>query len=649
MHRVHRISLRPGLARAFAALAAAALLLAGPATAPGWAASGSPTASASATASAPASASAATTAHSTDFRIGTSTALDSDNVFAQEQSISDDATQLGYDLLLNYSTGTGQPDFANSLATSYTVSKDALTWTFNLRPGVLWSDGTPFTSADVQWTYRAVLANQTNVLRGYLTNVGSVSAPGPLTVVLHLTSPDARISSIFIPILPKHVFSRYPVDKLDKITWPLPAVTTAPYQMTSYHENGTTVLTANPLFRGAQPAVRRVLFVYYGDQQSELQDIKLGNLDLIPDGNARWNTQLGGEKQIQAWGGAQPGYDVLGFNACPKGGAGACSGPGPDVHTDVVQNQAIRTALAYAVNRPDISKTVYAGANQPAYGLISPYYTLYYKDWSTDPQIGYRFSLAKAKQTLAAGGWNCATSPCTRDGVKAEFDLDVLTTDASGQNAVRRIVASAAEVGITIHMQVVTQDALNNLFYAKGATASTYAPDEDAYYEEWSGDATPDLNLEVLRTGDTWQDSFYSNPQYDKPSLAALQSTDFAQRVSLMHQAERIAMTDLPYIPVVYAYGDMLTRTDTWHGYQGSPGGSQGLPFAVNWLQITALQPGPAPDAVTTAASGSAGGDGGGGLPVPAGILLALLVGVVGYAFGVRRGRRFQVVDWTDE
>ena len=496
------------------------------------------------------------------------------------------------------------------------------------------------------WTYRAVLANQTNVLRGYLENVSSVDAAGPLTVVLHLSSPDARLSSIFVPILPEHVFSRYPVAKLDKITWPLPAVTTAPYRITSYNREGTTVLTANPLFRGARTAVRRVLFIYYGDQQSELRDIKLGTLDLVDDGETHWISELRDNTRVRTWGGSQPGYQVLGFNSCPPRGAGDCTGPGSDVHVKVVQDHAIRTALAYAVNRPDISRTVYGGANKPAYGLISPFYTLYYKDWSKDPQIGYPYSLSTARAVLKAGGWNCSTSPCTKDGTKAAFNVDVLTSDSTGQNAVRRIVASAAEVGISIRMQVVTQDAMNNLFYAPGSKSGSYAPDEDAFYETWSGDTTPDLNLEVLRTGDAWQDAFYSDPAYDRLTLAALRASDMRQRVSLMHQAERIAMTDLPYLPVVYGYGVMLTNDATWHDYQMSPSGSQGLPFGTNWLQVTSLKPGPAPASATADASAPTAS---GGLSIVVSVLIALLMGVAGYLLGNRRGRRFVAIDWTDE
>lgn len=580
-----------------------------------------------------------------DYRIGDTQPVDSVNPFNEQNEISYDLTSLSYDLLLNYRTADLQPDLDNSLAQSYTASPDGKTWTFQLHPDITWSDGQPFTSADVKWTYDAARENTTNVMNAYVAGVASVDTPSPTTVVLHLKSPDVRMSSIFVPILPEHVFDKYPVKKLDKIALPLPNVTTAPYQITSYDKRGTTILTANPNFRGSKPAVQRILETYYGNQDSLLRDLQGNKLDMVVDGNVQWTKQLSGAKDIQQWSGAAPGFQEVAFNSCPPGGAGECSGVGKDVHVKVVQDHAIREALAYAIDRPNIAQTVYAGVPEPAYGIISPYYASYYQDWSTDPDIGYQFSLDKAKQVLAAGGWNCSSNPCTKDGTKAAFTLYVRSDDEPGQNAMRRVVAWAGQIGIKITLSIVTEDALNNKIYAPGK-GDKYAPDYDAFYWAWTGDPTPDFNFSVLQTGNAWSDSYYSNPQYDTLTKQALATTDTTQRVDLLHQAEKIAMTDLPYIPIVYSVSYDLTRTDTWHNYQPSPSGKDGSPIGTNWLQMTMLQPGPAP--APAAASGAAtpapgtapaaaASSGSGGFPTWA--IVVIVVVVVG-GLGILVGRR---------
>lgn len=531
----------------------------------------------------------------TDLRIGTIQPLDSVNPFNQQNDIAYVISAIAYDQLLNYSTADLSPDLDNSLASAYEVSDDGMTWTFHLHPDITWSDGVPFTSADVKWTYESARDNETNVMNTYVAGIDSIDTPDDATVVLHLTGPDVRMSSISVPILPEHVFKDIPVDQLDKIDLPLPSVTTAPYVITTFDKTGTTILEANPKFRGAQPAVKRILETSYGNQDSLLRDLQGGALDVVSGGQFQWTNQLVGPPgaDIQQWSGVSSGFQEIAFNSCPPGGAGDCSGVGPDVNVKAVQDPAIRKALAYAIDRPTIAKTVYADVAEPAYGIISPYYASYYKDWSTDPDIGYAFSLDRARQVLADGGWDCSASPCTKDGAKAAFTLNVRTNDPEGQNAMRRVIASAGEIGIEITLSVVTEDALNNLVYAPGPD-DTVAPDFDAFYWAWIGDPTPDFNFSVLQTGSAWTDSYYSNTAYDDLTNEALGEPDFGKRVDLLHQAEKIAMTDLPYIPIVYSVTYDLTRTDTWHGYQPSPAGDAGSPIGANWSQVTGLQPGPA-------------------------------------------------------
>lgn len=222
----------------------------------------------------------------------------------------------------------------------------------------------------------------------------------------------------------------------------------------------------------------------------------------------------------------------------------------------------------------------------------------------------------------------------------------VRSTEDQDQNAVRRIRAWAADLGITIDMAVVTEDALNNAIYAPGKDDDHYAPTFDAFYWAWSGDiGTPDFNFEVLRTDSTWQDSFYSNPAYDRVSLKALKSTDPAERMSAMHEAEKIAMKDLPYIPTVYSHSLTLTRNDTWHGYLTSPQ-PNGSPFGTNWLQLTHLRPGPD----TASAKSQRPNAGPRQLSLPSVAVLVAAAAGVGFILGRRRKPSVSHLrDWTDE
>lgn len=587
-----------------------------------------------------------------DLRIGYDQPIDSINPLGQQNQISYQVTTLGYDLLLNYATKDGSPDLATSPARSFTHSDDGLVWTYRLRPGLVWSDGRPMTSADVAFTYRTVVQNQTNVLRGYLQDVKRIETPDPLTVRITLERPNARMDSMNVAILPEHVFGKLPLKKRDTAAIKLPTVTTGPFMIQSYDPTGTTVLVPNPRFRGPKPAVKRILLIRYLDRQGELRDILLGKLDMVYSADARWLRKVRSEPKIKAWISTRPGFYEIAFNSCPSGGAGTCSGPSKGAHVKVVQDPAIRQALAWGIDRPDLARTAYGGTSEPAYGLISPYYTRYFEDLSKDPQVGYRYDPDKARAVLAAGGWNCRSVPCTKNGTTAEFELIVRSNDPEGQSAVKRIQAWAHDIGIKIDIAVMTETALNNRILATGSKPGSYAPSYDAFYWQWVGDVnSPDLNLEVLRTGSSWQDSFYSNPEYDRLARGSLRTLDFAKRVDLMHQAERVAQRDLPYIPTVFSGAVVLTRTDTWHNWQPSPTAGSGSPVTTNWQQFVGLRPGPAPTAAGGAASS---GGGGGGTNTGTVVLLVLIALGVGGGVGLTVGRRRTSSagfpdDWTEE
>src|SRR4029077_19171720 len=129
-------------------------------------------------------------------------------------------------------------------------------------------------------------------------------------------------------------------------------------------------------------------------------------------------------KALTMWSYPSPGFSELAFNSCTGAPASVCTGVGKRVHKAVVQEPAIRHALYYALNRPEVLKTVLNSQGTVGNGLISPYYKRYYQDFSKDPDVGYNYDPAKAKQILAAGGWQCpAGGVCTKNGVPASFEL----------------------------------------------------------------------------------------------------------------------------------------------------------------------------------------------------------------------------------
>ena len=273
------------------------------------------------------------------------------------------------------------------------------------------------------------------------------------------------------------------------------------------------------------------------------------------------------------------GYWEIAFNSCPKTGSPICSGPGKGVKTAVVQDPAIRKAMAYAIDREKLIPTVYDGQGTTAYSLISPRFKRYFIDRKGTP-LGYGFDPAKAKAVLKAGGWNCSPTPCTKNGVKAEFELDTLTSSTQFQSMARRVKADAAKVGIVVDLSFISDDALNNKIYASGTKKDLYAPNYDAFLWDWDvSGTTPTPIMEVLLSNNASSDSFYDSKAYDTALIGARTAKTPEQTVAAVRKAEAIALADLPYLPLVHLNAVELNRTDTWHGWLPAPGA--GGPAAV--------------------------------------------------------------------
>ena len=121
---------------------------------------------------------------------------------------------LFYDFMVAYSMEDMSP--APSLATDWETSEDGLTWTFDIRDDVDWSDGEHLTAADIAFTYNLVLGGgaAANNYGSYLNNVESVTAPDDTTVVLTLSKPNATLPLLPIPIVPEHIWKDVTKDEM---------------------------------------------------------------------------------------------------------------------------------------------------------------------------------------------------------------------------------------------------------------------------------------------------------------------------------------------------------------------------------------------------------------------------------------------------
>jgi len=600
-------------------------------------------------------------AASGDLRVGSPQDFESPNPLKSVEAINvETQATIIYDQLIGLNpSDQGIAYGPTALAKGADVSSDGKTITFHLRSGIHWSDGQPFTSADAEWTFNAVLKNKTNQLHGTIEAVKSVEATDKYTLVLHLATRDSEfLDKLAIPILPKHIWSKIPIAKLDKVDGPVPTVTTAPYVLTKWEKLGTTILSRNEkydTFRndGKLPHAKRILITYYANPDSIYRDVNQGNLDYGYGGKPSWarRAKTDNNKNVQLVSAPRGGYWEIAFNSCPKTGSPICSGPGKDVKTAVVQDLALRRAVAYAIDREKFIPTVYDGQGTTAYSLISPRFKRYFVERKDTP-LGYAFDPAKAKEELKAGGWDCSQTPCTKNGVKAQFELDTLSSSAEFQSMAKRVKADVAKVGIVIDLNFMTDDALNNRIYASGTKKDLYAPDYDAFLWDWDvSGTTPTPIMEVLLSNNASSDSFYASKAFDKALIGARLATSEDQTVAAVRNAEAVELKDLPYLPLVHLNAVELHRTDTWHGWLPSPAPS-GRPLFEVAQQILALKSGPPPPTATSAPAAAPVAADESWLTTPRSVLIGsvlISLAILGTSFISSGRRRTEPLEWTEE
>src|SRR6266850_2357186 len=276
------------------------------------------------------------------------------------------------------------------LAESWTISKDGLHYTFTLRKGVAFHDGTPLNAEAVKFSIERQINpdHPFNKLGKYpfsgfyFGNIKAVEAVDPLTVEFILKEP--RASFLAILALPAaSIVSPTAVKKFGQ-DYPLQPVGTGPFKYGSWDRGQRVVLEKNPSYWRFPVKIDRVVYRPIVEDQARLTELLTGSLDLIvgtpPDYVAQLETnpKVTMLKQV----GAHVWY--LGINNQRK----------------PFDDKRVRQALNYAVNKDAIVRDVLKGTGAPSRGPVLP------ATWGADPGLKpYPYDPERARKLLAEAGY----------------------------------------------------------------------------------------------------------------------------------------------------------------------------------------------------------------------------------------------------
>lgn len=409
-----------------------------------------------------------------------------------------------------------------ALAQSWEVSDDQLSWTFHLRPGVRWHDGTPLVADDVVYSYRRIIDEQlTNVDK--FSAVSTVTAPDPATVRITVRQPTPNLLTNLGGFKGMAIVQRANVESGQIATHP---VGTGPFSFAGRRSGDSITLKSNPGYWGGAPPISGVTFRFISEPTTALSALQAGEIDWTDSVPPQRVAQLSDDDSLTL--AVTPGNDYwyLALNEARP--------PWDD--------PTVRQAIAYGIDRDAIAAaTSYrtAAVNQLAIPQGSPWFTDYHR---------YRYDIQEAKALLD-------------QAAAAPQNLDMLVTSEYPETvtAAQIIADNLAPLGITVNIRTVD--------------FATWLDEQNTGHFDmlmmgWLGNIDPDdFYYAQHHTNGTSNAQKFSDPQVDRLLDAGRTETDVGKRKDLYAKAATRIADEVSYIylynpSVIQAWANNLT------GYQ---------------------------------------------------------------------------------
>jgi peptide/nickel transport system substrate-binding protein len=409
------------------------------------------------------------------------------------------------------------------LATAWTISPDGLTYTFTLRRGVKFHDGTPFDAEAVKYTYDRLLdPNHPDADTGpfpfatfYYGPIKQVTVIDPNTVRFLLKEPFSPLLNN-LTLNTGRIVSPAAVRKWKKEFASHPSGT-GPFKFVSWQKNVRIELGQNPGYWGGAPKLERLVFRPLIEEQTRVTELLSGGVDFIVDVPPDNVDQLKKDARFTYYG--QPGPHIwwVTFNTQKK--------PFSDVR--------VRRALNHAVNREALARDILKGTATPAVGPIPPAIPWAYSDQVTK----YPYDPERAKKLLAEAGFP--------NGFPAVFWIPESGSGMqSPKTMAQAIQADLAAVGVTASIQTFEWGAYLSK-YGKG-----FGQEADMGAMSFMldpGDPAPMLSLVIDGQGG-FRGGYYQNAEVDKLLADANRTVDLKKRGELYRQVQKLVVDDAPWI-----------------------------------------------------------------------------------------------------
>ena len=462
-------------------------------------------------------------------------------------------------------------------AESWETSEDGLTWTFTMRDGLKWSDGTDLNAKDFEYSFKRMVDPNTaapyaetclGMIDGFEEAAGFPDADGNPTAE---PNPDALNVKASDDGKTLTIVLSYPCSYFDKMaafatmspvqqatveangdawcTSPDTFVSNGPYMITDWTPSERIVLTKNPNYVG-------------GWDSSKIVSDTI-TLLLLEDSSASYAAYNSGEAQLIK---DVPTDEIPSLTKAEDGGdfyVDTILGTyyvSLNLQRDAFKDAKVRKALSLAIDRDYVANTIMQGTYSAADSIVGPGIvdeSGYFHDNGNAPYISadYEANLAEAKKLLEEAGYPNGEGYPT---------IEYSTNDAGYHVPLAEYLQQAwGDLGITL--------TINKMEWSS-FTPARRAGEYDVARNGWVMDYNDPSNmLDLFCSGNGNNDGKYSNPDFDA-AIDASRVADSAEHFAQLHKAEDILMEDMGCLPIAY-YNDYWLQSSslkgTWHSPYG--------------------------------------------------------------------------------
>ncbi len=399
------------------------------------------------------------------------------------------------------------------LATSFSPNSKADVWTFKIRQGVKFHNGSPLTADDVVYTYKQQTGPGMNsALTGVLKPDGVVKVDD-FTVAFHLEAANGNFPYLTssenynMVIMPNN---------FDAANWQSSFPGTGPFVLGSYTQKQGATFTRNKSYWGTKALPSQTQFTFYDSTAASILGLTGGSIDVLGQFSV-----TGGEALLNG------SYNIIKLKASTHRELSMRCDQAP--FTD----PRVRQAIALTLNRPQIITALFKGYAD--IGNDSPFWSGFK---STNTSVAQRVqNISKAKSLLAAAGH------------PAGFTTKLVTESLQEIPEYAQIVVqAAAAIGVKINLSVES----SAQYYGKGTFGNSDWLDATMSLVDYGHRSVPNLFLGApLESSGTWNGAHFHNTQYDKLAAQYVAALDVSTQRSIAGQIETLLLNETP---IIYSY-----------------------------------------------------------------------------------------------